>query len=65
MLDPAHNPDGRLAPQAGEGTIDPALAPIALVSQGDRLPPAPRRAMLSNSFAFGGSNCSLILGRGW
>jgi 3-oxoacyl-[acyl-carrier-protein] synthase I len=65
LLSPAHNSERRLAPQAGDGAIDPALAPIAFASSDDRLPATSRLAMLSNSFAFGGSNCSLILGRGW
>ena len=41
-------------------TPDPALAPIRLVSGATRLA-APR--VLSNSFAFGGNNVSLLFGR--
>ena len=41
-------------------TADPALAPIRLVSGATRLA-APR--VLSNSFAFGGNNVSLLFGR--
>ncbi|WP_447831593.1 beta-ketoacyl-[acyl-carrier-protein] synthase family protein [Aeromonas salmonicida] len=41
-------------------TMDPALAPIRLVSGATRLA-APR--VLSNSFAFGGNNVSLLFGR--
>jgi 3-oxoacyl-[acyl-carrier-protein] synthase I len=53
----------KLPPHLWDGERDPELAPIALVEPGaapsDRAP----RAMLSTSFAFGGSNVALILGR--
>jgi 3-oxoacyl-[acyl-carrier-protein] synthase-1 len=49
-----------------DGARDPALPPLALVEQANhRLPATDRLAMMSNSFAFGGSNVSVILGRGW
>lgn len=57
------NPDGLVPPQLWDGVADPALPRLALAAPGTRLPPGGRRACLSNSFAFGGSNCSLILGR--
>jgi 3-oxoacyl-[acyl-carrier-protein] synthase-1 len=41
------------------------LPALTFATPGDTLPDAGRIACLSNSFAFGGSNCSLILGRGW
>ncbi|MFB0585270.1 beta-ketoacyl-[acyl-carrier-protein] synthase family protein [Aeromonas salmonicida] len=47
-------------PPQGVMTADPALAPIRLVSGAIRLA-APR--VLSNSFAFGGNNVSLLFGR--
>ncbi|MDM5112313.1 beta-ketoacyl-[acyl-carrier-protein] synthase family protein [Aeromonas salmonicida] len=47
-------------PPQGVMTADPALAPIRLVSGATRLA-APR--VLSNSFAFGGNNVSLLFGR--
>lgn len=55
---------GRLPPHLWDGDADPAIPPLNLVASGTRLQDAPRRAMLSNSFAFGGSNMALILGRG-
>jgi 3-oxoacyl-[acyl-carrier-protein] synthase-1 len=61
-LHPDYN-DGLLPPHLWDGVADPAIPPIALVSRGMRLA-AGRQAMLSNSFAFGGSNLALILGRG-
>lgn len=63
-LHPAHNPDGRLPPHLMDGDADPAIPPLALTIPGAVLadPRGPAR-MLSNSFAFGGSNVALLLGR--
>ena len=55
---------GRLPPHLWDGDADPAIPSLNLVTSGTRLDEAPRRAMLSNSFAFGGSNIALILGQG-
>lgn len=44
------------------GERDPALPALRLVQPGERLAAAPR-AVLSNSFAFGGSNAALVLMR--
>lgn len=52
--------DGRLPVHHFDGRRDAALPPIALVAPGQRLPQAPRHVM-SNSFAFGGNNASLVL----
>jgi 3-oxoacyl-[acyl-carrier-protein] synthase-1 len=60
-LQPAFNPDGRLPPHLWDGVADPDLAPLCLVTPGSRPERRPRRLM-SNSFAFGGNNISLILG---
>ncbi|ANB19380.1 beta-ketoacyl-ACP synthase [Dokdonella koreensis] len=59
----AGNPEGRLPVHWWDGAVDPDLAPVAIAGPGSRLgrPPA---YVLSNSFAFGGSNASLVLGRG-
>lgn len=59
----ADNPCGRLPAHWWDGVADPALAPLHLVGAGESLGRAPRYAM-SNSFAFGGSNSTLILGEG-
>ncbi|WP_316978953.1 beta-ketoacyl-[acyl-carrier-protein] synthase family protein [Shumkonia mesophila] len=64
-LHPRFNPGRRLPPHLWDGAADTALAPIRLATTDDRLPDAPRVAALSNSFGFGGSNCGLVLGRGW
>lgn len=44
-----------------DGANDPELPQLALVQSGDQLPqPQQATYFLSNSFAFGGNNCSLI-----
>ncbi|WP_217351170.1 beta-ketoacyl-ACP synthase [Thalassospira marina] len=49
-----------------DGARDENLPDIKLVNAGNNhLPPASRCAMLSNSFAFGGSNAAVILATGW
>ncbi|MCF8501916.1 MAG: beta-ketoacyl-[acyl-carrier-protein] synthase II, partial [Rhodospirillum sp.] len=55
-----------LPPHPWDGVRDPGLPALTLVEKTDqRLPPTDRMAMMSNSFAFGGSNVAVILGRGW
>lgn len=56
------DPDGRLPPHLWDGVADPALPPLRLASTGMRFPKSRRRIAMSNGFAFGGSNVSLILG---
>lgn len=51
-----------LPPQMGEGDIDPELKQISLVNKNEIFN-APLRHVLSNSFAFGGNNVSLVLGK--
>ncbi|WP_019616231.1 beta-ketoacyl-[acyl-carrier-protein] synthase family protein [Psychromonas ossibalaenae] len=45
--------------QINDGVYDPSLAPIRFVQDKEKLQ---KRAVLSNSFAFGGNNISLIFG---
>jgi 3-oxoacyl-[acyl-carrier-protein] synthase-1 len=52
--------DGALPPHWWDGVRDPALPPLTLVEPGSRIG-RPLRRVLSNSFAFGGSNAALIL----
>jgi 3-oxoacyl-[acyl-carrier-protein] synthase-1 len=60
-LDPQFS-SGRLPPHVWDGVPDPEIPPIRLVDWKDSPRSSEPRAMLSNSFAFGGSNVSLILG---
>lgn len=64
-LSPQWNPEGRIPPQLWDGIADPALPRLDLATAATRLPAGEQVAALSNSFAFGGSNCALVLGRGW
>lgn len=56
------NPGGRLPPHWWDGQRDPALAPLRIAQPGETLG-RPLRHVLSNSFAFGGSNASLVFAR--
>ncbi|MES2205792.1 MAG: beta-ketoacyl-[acyl-carrier-protein] synthase family protein [Pseudomonadota bacterium] len=49
-----------LPPHYWDNVYDPALPPIRLVKRGECLPDN-KRAALSNSFAFGGNNVSLLV----
>lgn len=53
--------DGRLPPHVWDGQSDPALPALNFVTAGQTA--GKGRAMLSNSFGFGGSNAALLLGR--
>lgn len=57
----ADNPTGRLPPHWWDGARDPALPALRPVAPGESLG-RPLRHVLSNSFAFGGSNACLLLG---
>lgn len=55
--------DGRLPPHVWDGARDETLVPLSLVTPGTRLAQAPR-AVMTNAYAFGGNNASLILTHG-
>jgi len=56
------NAAGMLPPHLWDGQADPALPALHTVRVGESLG-RPLRYVLSNSFAFGGSNAALILGK--
>ena len=60
LLDRSINPQGGLPPHPWDGETDAELAPINL-SEGGLNPGL--QYIVSNSFAFGGSNVSIVLGR--
>ncbi len=51
-----------LPPHVFDGERDPALAPIQLVGKSATLRAGTRPRVVTNSFGFGGSNCTLVLG---
>jgi len=53
---------GQLPPHLWDGQQDPELPVLNLIGPGQRLPATAPRHLMSNSFAFGGNNVSLILG---
>jgi len=57
-----YNPDQLLPPHLWDGQADPALPALNLVQPGTRLSNTRPRRLMSNSFAFGGNNISLLLG---
>ncbi len=56
------NPAGRMPPHWWDGERDPALPAVRIAEPGSQLG-RPMNYALSNSFAFGGSNATLILAR--
>ncbi len=56
------NPDGILPPHLWDGAADAGLPVLKVAAPGARLG-RPLRYALSNSFAFGGANATLLLGR--
>ncbi|WP_240434066.1 beta-ketoacyl-ACP synthase [Achromobacter sp. B7] len=58
----AMNPDGRLMPHTWDGQADPALPALNFSNGQHRYASGRPRIAMSNSFAFGGNNASLILG---
>lgn len=53
---------GRLPPHCTQGPLDASLPALDFVAPGARLKPGQPHWLMSNSFAFGGNNASLILG---
>ncbi|WP_160105262.1 beta-ketoacyl-[acyl-carrier-protein] synthase family protein [Pseudomonas izuensis] len=58
----AGNPEHALAPHVWDGQPDPELPALNWVTPTDRLASTGPRYLMSNSFAFGGNNVSLIIG---
>ena len=56
------NKAGKLPPHLWDGAVDPALSPLNIAEAGMSLG-HPLRCAVSNSFAFGGANASLVLAR--
>ena len=58
----ADNPDHALPPHVWDGQPDPDLPALKWVTASERLASIAPRYLMSNSFAFGGNNVSLIIG---
>lgn len=58
----ADNPQHALPPHVWDGQADPELPPLKWVTASERLSSIAPRYLMSNSFAFGGNNVSLIIG---
>lgn len=57
-----YNHNNLLPPHLWDGQADPALPALQLTKVGSQLVRCSQRRLMSNSFAFGGNNLSLILG---
>jgi 3-oxoacyl-[acyl-carrier-protein] synthase-1 len=57
------NDEGKLPPHIWSGEIDSSLPPLAFTQVGQPVSASKSRYMMSNSFAFGGNNVSLIFGQ--
>lgn len=62
-LNATTNPKGLLPPHLWDGEVDKGIPRLNLIAPGTTLQVGSRQAMLSNTFGFGGSNVSLILGQ--
>ncbi|HEX2485728.1 MAG TPA: beta-ketoacyl-ACP synthase [Myxococcota bacterium] len=51
-----------LPPHAWDGARDPALPALRLAAKGERVAAPPPARVMTNSFGFGGNNCTLVLG---
>jgi 3-oxoacyl-[acyl-carrier-protein] synthase-1 len=58
----ADNPSHALPPHVWDGQPDPELPALNWIDNRARLNPTFPRRLMSNSFAFGGNNVSLIIG---
>jgi 3-oxoacyl-[acyl-carrier-protein] synthase-1 len=61
VANPDWNPGGKLPPHRWDGEQDPALPRLNLIPSG--VASGRPRVCLTNSFAFGGNNLSLVVGR--
>jgi 3-oxoacyl-[acyl-carrier-protein] synthase-1 len=57
------NSQGRLPPHIWDGVVDEKIPRLNLVNPGQNMAISSGTAFLSNSFAFGGNNASVIIGR--
>jgi 3-oxoacyl-[acyl-carrier-protein] synthase-1 len=63
MLDRSQRGELELAPHCFDGDQDPAIPPLHLAAVRERTEAGSRPRVMTNSFGFGGNNCTLVLGR--
>jgi 3-oxoacyl-[acyl-carrier-protein] synthase-1 len=63
MLRAAAGRDLALPPHVWDGARDPALPPLRFATRGEHATGSRAPLVMSNSFGFGGNNCTLVLGR--
>jgi 3-oxoacyl-[acyl-carrier-protein] synthase-1 len=63
MLDRSQHGELALAPHCFDGQPDPDIPGLHLTAVGERTDPVTRPRVMTNSFGFGGNNCTLVLGR--
>jgi 3-oxoacyl-[acyl-carrier-protein] synthase-1 len=63
MLERSRGGALELAPHCFDGETDPAIPALHLAKRGERTETAAAPRVMTNSFGFGGNNCTLVLGR--
>ena len=63
MLDRCDGQVLELPPHCWDGEQDPEIPPLHLVGKGESAPASGALRVMTNSFGFGGNNCTLILER--
>jgi 3-oxoacyl-[acyl-carrier-protein] synthase-1 len=63
MLDRSEGGRLELPPHCFDGERDPEIPAVHLVGKGESVRPGPHLAVMTNSFGFGGNNCTLVLER--
>jgi 3-oxoacyl-[acyl-carrier-protein] synthase-1 len=53
-----------LPPHCWDGERDPEIPDVHLVGKGECVRPGDALRVMTNSFGFGGNNCTLVLERG-
>jgi len=63
MLEQSRDGSLEIVPHCFDGARDPEIPELHLAVQGERTPPCPTPRVMTNSFGFGGNNCTLVMGR--